>query len=517
MNHNNYYFLNHLTAQLQTILQGALFVEGFSTSKQEIWLVFKTETGSYFPIKLNFIATDSVLSFPTDVALPKNKQPQFRLFEAKAVEAVTVHSYERSFHIQFAGGLFLYIKLFGKNGNIISINNNTVVDVFRKQISADARVDFSQVIIPKNIDVEALLSTTNSAADVAKNLPFLPADAQQELVNQRYFEADTNRKLQIAETVLAQLTTSHFYISKSADNYSLSFYNQEEVLGEYTDAVSAQNDFARLYLGKYFFEEKKSQLTHTLKQRKEKLEKEIHSKKTKLQTIATQTPYSHIGDILMAHLHQLQKGLEKTTLLNFYTNENIDIRLKKELSPQENAENYYRKAKNQQKEIEVLQDNLQKAETELADVAQKLESALQAADGKSLRGMEKDKQAVENIDKPTLFKEFEKSGYAILVGKNSVNNDLLTQKHAAKNDVWLHARGLAGSHVVIKTKPGQTVPVDVLEYAAALAAYFSKGRTDSLCPVIYTEKKYVRKPKGAAAGQVVVEKEKTLLVKPAFQ
>ena len=105
----------------------------------------------------------------------------------------------------------------------------------------------------------------------------------------------------------------------------------------------------------------------------------------------------------------------------------------------------------------------------------------------------------------------------ILVGKNSKNNDLLTLKHAAKNDIWLHARGMAGSHVVIKTKAGQTLPNSVLEYAASLAAHFSKGKTDSLCPVIYTEKKYVRKIKGAPTGQVVVDKENTILVEPAFR
>lgn len=498
-------------------MQGALFVEGFSTSKQELWLLFKTQESTYFPIKFNTINTDSVLSFPIDAPLPKNKQPQFRLFESKEVIEVKVHDFERSFHIQFAGGLYLYIKLFGKNGNVISLNQNTVVDVFRKQLKADTQLDFAQITAPYTIAVSDLLQAATTPAEVAKKLPFIPADAVEELNSIGYFEADTAQKKQMAERVLNTLATSQFYISKTNNGYALTFYHKGEVLGDYTDAIAAQNDFARLYLGKYFFEEKKNNLVNTLKQRKEKLEKEIHSKKTKLNTIATQTPYNHIGDILMAHLYQLQKGLEKTTLLNFYTNQHIDIKLKKELTPQENAENYYRKAKNQVKEIEVLQDNLQKAETELVEISEKLETALQAADGKSLRGMEKDKQATENIDKPTLFKEFEKSGYTILVGKNSVNNDLLTQKHAAKNDVWLHARGLAGSHVVIKTKPGQTVPVDVLEYAASLAAYFSKGRTDSLCPVIYTEKKYVRKPKGAAAGQVVVEKENTLLVKPAFQ
>ncbi|MDL5047734.1 hypothetical protein QQ054_17090 [Oscillatoria amoena NRMC-F 0135] len=172
MNHNNYYFLKHLTAKLHSILQGALFVEGFSTSKQELWLLFKTTDGSYFPIKFNTINTDSVLSFPIDAPLPKNKQPQFRLFESKVVVEVKVHDFERSFHIQFSGGLYLYIKLFGKNGNVISLNQNTVVDVFRKQLKADTQLDFAQITAPQTIAVSDLLQAAATTAEVAKKTTF---------------------------------------------------------------------------------------------------------------------------------------------------------------------------------------------------------------------------------------------------------------------------------------------------------------------------------------------------------
>jgi predicted ribosome quality control (RQC) complex YloA/Tae2 family protein len=515
VNHNNYYFLQHLTVQLQQLLQGALFVEGYSTSKQELWLVFKKADGNYFQFKFNFIQTDSILSFPADAPLHKHKQPQFRQLEALQVVAVQQHAYERSFHIELANGYYLYIKLFGKNGNVLLLKGGEVIEVFRRHIKADATVDFEQITAPKNIDVaDALLTATPK--EISKTLPFFPADALEELVNKGFFESPETKKLEQIKTVFSTIEKGEFFICKVNDEYQLRFFSAGEELGQYSTPVEAQNDFARLYLGKYFFDDKKHRIVQGLKQRKEKLEKEVQSKKLKLQKIATQTPYNHIGDILMAHLHLLKKGEETAKLLNFYTNADIDIKLKKELSPQENAENYYRKAKNQTKEIQILEENLQKAETELDEVAQKLDAALLAESGKDLRGMEKEKQAVEESSKPSLFKEFEKSGYTILVGKNSENNDVLTQKHANKNDIWLHARGMAGSHVVIRSKAGQTLPVDVLEYAASLAAYFSKGRTDSLCPVIYTEKKYVRKPKGAAPGKVVVEKEKTLLVKPAF-
>lgn len=504
MDHNNYYFLRHLSVALNQVLQGALFVEGYSTSKQELWLVFRLSNSTYFQLKFNFIQKDTILSFPAEAINPKHKLPQFRALEALQVTAVVQHDYERSFHIALTNNYYLYIKLFGKNGNVLLIKDNTPEETFRKHFKGDTSVDFASISSPKIIDVEELLKTTTTA-EIPKKIPFLPADAVEEI--------------QYGKTpgaVLESLGTSKFSICKMDDEYQLRFFADGEVLGEYTHPIEAQNDFAKLYLGHYFFEDKKNTVVNTLRQRKEKLEKEIASKKLKLHTIATQTPYNHIGDILMANLHQLNKGEEKVRLLNFYTNTEIDIKLKKDISPQENAQNYYRKAKNQVKEIEILEQNLEKAEAELAQITAQLETTLAAHDSKALRGLEKEKTPTAESTKNTLFKEFEKSGYTIWVGKNSENNDVLTLKNAAKSDIWLHARGMAGSHVVIKTKPGKPLPNDVLEYAASLAAYFSKGRNDSLCPVIYTEKKYVRKPKGAHPGQVVVEKENTILVKPAF-
>jgi predicted ribosome quality control (RQC) complex YloA/Tae2 family protein len=91
---------------------------------------------------------------------------------------------------------------------------------------------------------------------------------------------------------------------------------------------------------------------------------------------------------------------------------------------------------------------------------------------------------------------------------------LLTQKYAHKDDLWLHAKDVAGSHVVIRHKAGQTIPEPVIEHAAMLAGWYSKRQHDSLCPVTVTPKKFVRKPRGARPGQVLVERERVILVKP---
>ena len=100
-------------------------------------------------------------------------------------------------------------------------------------------------------------------------------------------------------------------------------------------------------------------------------------------------------------------------------------------------------------------------------------------------------------------------------GKNAKNNDLLTLKYAKKQDIWLHARDVSGSHVIIRNPQNRTVPAFVIEKAASLAAYFSKRQTESLCPVIVTSKKFVRKTKDLLPGMVIVDREEeVVLVKP---
>ena len=112
------------------------------------------------------------------------------------------------------------------------------------------------------------------------------------------------------------------------------------------------------------------------------------------------------------------------------------------------------------------------------------------------------------------YHEFEFKGFKIWVGKNAISNDELTQKYSFKEDLWLHAKDVAGSHVLIKYRAAKPFPKDVIERAASLAAYYSKRKNESLCPVTVTPKKFVRKRKGDPVGAVVVEREEVLLVTP---
>ncbi|MCI5956816.1 MAG: NFACT family protein [Clostridiales bacterium] len=232
------------------------------------------------------------------------------------------------------------------------------------------------------------------------------------------------------------------------------------------------------------------------------------------------------GDLLTANLHQIGKGAESVTVQNYYDPAcpDVTIPLSTRLSPAQNAQSYYKKyrkarvaeqyAREQMASIErdllLLEnalDDLDKCETtaDLAEIRYVLtENGFLRPDASQKRGG-KPKKLQEG--KPYRFTA--PDGTLIEVGKNSLQNDRLTL-HARGNETWLHAQGIPGSHVIIRT---ESEPSDeTLLYAAKLATYYSKGRNHPQQAVDYTLRKYVKKGAGAPAGLVTYTHFKTLII-----
>ncbi|MBK8291151.1 MAG: DUF814 domain-containing protein [Flammeovirgaceae bacterium] len=178
-------------------------------------------------------------------------------------------------------------------------------------------------------------------------------------------------------------------------------------------------------------------------------------------------------------MHQIKIGTEKIVLESFYDGKPVEIKLKQELNPQKNAELFYRKAKNQQIEINKLRETIRGKLAEIENLEKDLAAIEIATNFKELK-----KDSVPKINKQQLktlpYHEFEFKGFKIWVGKNADHNDELTLKNSYKEDLWLHAKDVAGSHVLIKYQSGKKFPKDVIERAAQLAAYNSK-RKQNLC------------------------------------
>jgi predicted ribosome quality control (RQC) complex YloA/Tae2 family protein len=280
--------------------------------------------------------------------------------------------------------------------------------------------------------------------------------------------------------------------------------------------LEALTVFAKYYLNHYLFFETQRQLLSGLNQRIKRKTAELVANENRLFQLQTEVPPEELGHLLMANLHLIKKGETSILVHDFYRNQPLEIKLKKDLSAAKNAEHYYKKSRNRKYELVQVEKKIIQAKSELQLLQQKLISVTAATRLRELNAL--NPTAIQgksnSASAPEKFRRFEKEGFVIYVGKGSENNDELTQKMAKKDDLWLHARGVAGSHVVIKQSPGKPFPKVVIEYAAQLAAYYSKAKGSDLVPVIYTPKKFVRKPKGSNPGQVVVDREEVILVKP---
>lgn len=200
----------------------------------------------------------------------------------------------------------------------------------------------------------------------------------------------------------------------------------------------------------------------------------------------------------------------------------INIKLNPKLNLLDNAQKYFNKAKGLNKENEILLKRLPEAENKVKFATEALEKLFNISTFVKIKEFKSEYISAkpENKNKIALnleskFRKFvidEKN--TLYVGKNAETNDELTQKFAKPNDIWLHARGVGGSHCVLKTIGGKAPTKESLERAAEISAYYSQARGGSYVPVAYCQKKYVRKPKGANIGAVIMQKEEVIMVEP---
>ena len=225
------------------------------------------------------------------------------------------------------------------------------------------------------------------------------------------------------------------------------------------------------------------------------------------------------GDLLLSRMQNVPRGASSVSLEGF-EGKTIRISLDPTLAPHQNAARYYDRAARSERAAETLPGLIEEAGTEL-ETWYALEEGVREGnvDLDELRrrvGEPRPGRGQRGDLMPRLpYHRFRSSvGTEIRVGRNAHSNDDLTFHHSDPDDVWLHARHGAGAHVILRWRgEGSPAPRD-LEEAATLAAVNSKGRSAGSVPVDWTRRKYVRKPRKAPAGTVVMERAKTVFVTP---
>ena len=233
-----------------------------------------------------------------------------------------------------------------------------------------------------------------------------------------------------------------------------------------------------------------------------------------------------LGDILTANIHRIQKGQTTVTMEDFY-DENmaqIEVPLSPLLSPQQNAAKFYKdytRMKNAEKEltrqIELGQQELSYLQSVLEELnraqtdAELEEIRRELQEGGYVRGDTAKRRMKQGKLPPLRFESTD--GYPIYVGRNNRQNDELTFRLARKDDLWLHAQKVHGSHVIISCG-GTTPPDDTVTQAAQLAAYYAESTGGQNIPVDVTAVKQVKKTPGSKPGMVIYHTYRTVIVNP---
>ncbi|MEX1307855.1 MAG: NFACT RNA binding domain-containing protein [Eubacteriales bacterium] len=271
---------------------------------------------------------------------------------------------------------------------------------------------------------------------------------------------------------------------------------------------------------------KKHQMTAIVKKAMTKWTKKLRIQTDALDGLKKAEKFMRYGDLIMANIYLLKRGMDKATVTDYETGETVDIPLDKKFTPAVNAQKYFKRYNKMKKSAELNAEYIITTQTEI-DFLESVTASIETCETEeelaevryelikagyiSEKPGTKREKPTQKASKPHAF--VSSDGYEIFVGKNNRQNDMLTLKTAEADDLWLHTQKIPGSHVIVKTN-GEELPDKTIEEAASLAAYFSKAKSSSKVPVDYTPRKYIKKPNGAKPGYVIYETYYTLLAEP---
>lgn len=487
-------YLYRLAQELNDQLVGACFSEIFSNEKNHLHLLVEGNS-NFFGLNFRVEANNLYLYPPSEIPRSgRNRLDHFKGIWNKPITAVRPHAGERSFSIYFGEEALVFL-CHGRHANLFCFNSEEVQS-FRKVPSGK---------MPNQEEVSQLESNTwPDTKEAWIEAPFMTQQLQNNLESLGHPEL-------LKEAYLKG--TVHL-IKEGEDNFQLDSINKTEGIAHYSTLYEALREACELQLAAHFFRSAKDKLEKSIQSELTQIRKRLKALAKQQLTLQQQANYRHLGDLILSNLPQIHLGNISIQVHDYLSGLEIEIPLKETLSPQDNAQRYYRKAKNQHIEEERIQQEIESLEEKEFTLLEQEELVSKADIMKTLRPLLKEQKKERSAEPRLPYHVFTIEGYQVLVGKQAKDNDELSLKIAKKDDLWLHARDIPGSHVIIRKKSGQSIPEKVIEMAGGLALWFSKRRKESLAPVIYTEKKFLRKRKGDLAGAVVVEKENVMMVAP---
>ncbi|PJA96240.1 MAG: hypothetical protein CO129_07550 [Ignavibacteriales bacterium CG_4_9_14_3_um_filter_34_10] len=524
--YRDYLYLYRCVNELKKTFINSDVIEAFSQQKDTLLIHCPSLEYPSRHLSISLIQQKQFLLIKNDFHRAKKNTLNFfsELFPAKLTN-IKIALFERSIKFCF-NGFDLIIIIKGNSGNIFIVKNNVIVSSFKKLKDVD---DFNIFINSLNFDAYSvhnefpLVSVEEKA--IKKHFPFLSNIFEKEVLLRSNAKDDYYEVIHTLIDEIYQNRIGVFYfktlnktifcpisflIAKDSQLLSFEFDNYNDALKEYL-ILSEKNQ-------KYI--SMKKQIDSYLNKEIEYLSKTLNKLKQRIDAGSKSNEYYKIGNLLKSNYSSLKNGLTKIELED--EDKILGIKLKSEYSPSENVNMYFEKAKDEKKNFSKslgLYSSFQNKYSSFQELKSSVDSISTFDDASNIFKLlkinpnNKAKSKNNNMNK---FREFIlEEKYNIYVGKDSKSNDELSLKFSQKNDYWFHARGVPGSHVllrVVSTK--ENIPKDIIKKTASIAAFYSKAKTASLVPVSYTFAKYVIKRKGMEPGKVQITNEKVVIVKP---
>ncbi|MFV0556795.1 MAG: NFACT family protein [Lactovum sp.] len=409
----------------------------------------------------------------------------------------------------------LVIEIMGKHSNIILIDKNS-----KKILESVKHVGFSQnqyrTILPGSTYISPPTSAFKNPFSLSKSQIFEHLQLNQKfqgLSKQSYQHLSSLTVDEFVKEIhhpIASLYSDDSFSCLALSEDYKSFENLSVLLDDYYQD-KAERDRVKQVASDII-----RRVSNELKKSKQKL------KKQEKELIATENAeeFRQKGELLTTFLHEVPNNKESVRLLNYYTNEEIDIALDIALSPSQNAQRYFHRYQKLKQAVKFLTEEVEKTkqtilylesvEVELSHAS--LSEISEIREELILTGYIKKKYRNKKHQQLPPEKYQGPDGSIILVGKNNLQNEQVSFKLSKKGDLWFHVKDLPSAHVLLTGNPNPTD--DDITFAGELAAYFSKQRDSHLVQVDVLEAKKLHKPTGTAPGFVTYNREKTIRVTP---
>ena len=445
---------------------------------------------------------------------------------------------------------YLVCELMGKYSNILLLNEHfNIIDALKKFDGNDISRDIMpgrHYNLPNDIKNDFTKTSEAEFINIINNSEFKTLEtAIPSLftgISKLYIQSLIN-ELKLSNTISDKsLKEIYKAISDSITNgKGINFKNNYTIV----PTTNSNNLELNNFLDKFYYNKNKiedfnnykSILLKIINNTLDKITSKLLNIDEKIKSTANMDELKLYGEFILANIYQFnEKELEynkisKLKVVNYYTNENVEIEIDFTKSLSKNADNYfkkYNKAKNtlkvckiQQeetnKELDYLQSLLYQLDnsttiTDLDDIYDEINEQILFTDSalKKIKKHQNPNQKPKKAELPSLTNYIKTTvdDYQVLIGKNNKQNDYLTKTVANESDIWMHTKDIHGSHVILRTN-GQTPKISTIEKVASLAAYYSKARFSSHVPVD------VKKPSGSVPGYVIYTNNKTIYVTPS--